>query len=225
MQSYRAGWPFMWSQSNILEDQQNVCWKCWRRNSRSSRRSLFQLSLILTPAKCPTPIKIKNDVTMEFNSTYLRHTWRAARHCARGGWSPQLTFSLVCATPQTTTTSPHVVDIPKGSFHLIIELSPCSLCAYRQVVLDVHNSRPVCGRYYGDVKLFLFVFAAICFWASPQKTLAAKFHSPMFFFSSSSGLFTSLAKTWVQHGSQHFRIFLKHTWFGDIRSRFRIWTQ
>lgn len=165
-QSYRAGWPFTWSQSNILEDQQNVCWKCWRRNSRSSRRSLFQLSLILTPAKFSTTIKMKNDAIVEFNSTCLRHTWRPARHCARGGRSPQLTFSLVCATPQTTTTSPHVVDIPKGSFHLIIKLSPCSLCAYRHAgckVLDVHNSRPVCGCYYGDVKLLLFVFAAICF--------------------------------------------------------------
>lgn len=93
--------------------------------------------------------------------------------------------ALQCVTPQTTVTSLDVVDIPQGSFHLIIKLSPCSLCTYRHAgckVLDVHNSRPVCGCYHGYVKLFSFCLCCSLAFQPRPKTLAAKFHSPIIFF-------------------------------------------
>lgn len=168
---------------NIADYQQNVCWKCWRGNSRSSRTSLFKFSLNLT--RLPKMKWLVNII--KFKSSCLRHTWRPAQHGASGRRSRSAQFAPSASlrvTPQTNTTSLHVVDIPKGSFHLIIKHSPCSLCTYQHAgwkVLDVHNSRPVCGCNYGDMKLFLFVFAAFSFEPRP-KTLAAKFSRANIFF-------------------------------------------
>lgn len=109
-----------------------------------------------------------------------------------------------CCWHSQGIVSPHYQALPLQSLHIPTRRLESPWCA----------QQPLCLWLFLWLReAFPFCLCCNLVLSLAPKTLAAKFHWPIFVFSSSSGLFTSLPKTWVKHESQH----LKQMWFSDIK--------
>lgn len=196
-----------------------MCWKNWKRNSRSSMRSFFKfdLNLTLLPQNAQLMTRQYYQVQLNTFQTHLASSLALCQPCRRSLLAALSRVNLQpCNLWLLRPRQPHwmLLKFPRNCFTSLSSSPPAVLA---------HTGTPA-GKTLMYTTPVLFFLVTMDTWSlsalsqlqfgfEPHpKTLPAKFHSPVFFFSSLSGLFT-FPKTSVKHESHHFKMFLKQMWF------------